>query len=130
MKNSILEKIKAIYGQNCIYCQKDEARHLDFIIPQNNLKHYRRIHKSMGANYEIKNKDISNLLPVCDKCNNKKGNRSIYIFLNFNDLTRIDKYRKKQDFILLNSCKSQRELHRLILTTSKEIENASKNITT
>lgn len=59
-----LNKLKLIYGSLCVYCNNSEANTVDHIIPV----------KRKGSN------ELENLLPVCKKCNVRKGASSIYSY--------------------------------------------------
>ena len=56
-----LNKLKLIYGSSCVYCNSNEANTVDHIIPV----------KRRGSN------ELENLLPVCKRCNAKKGVETI-----------------------------------------------------
>lgn len=118
MEIKVLDKLKLIYGENCIICQVNIATMLYFIIPQANLKHVRKLNKRSNRKTRVSrpviaNNSYDNLLPVCRICK-VKDQRSIYLSVSGGELERIDALRVQHGFTLINSCKCQRELHKLI----------------
>lgn len=93
-KTNKLKQLKKIYGNFCVYCDKNLAITVDHIIP---ISRY-------GANA------LSNLLPSCRRCNYIKKNTSIYQFCPNDILLSIDKLRKANQFVLLSQYTSEQDL--------------------